>query len=303
MNRIILVGNGFDLAHNLRTSYKHFIEWYWDEWLLKLRKCHTNTIADQLCSFTIRNYPGTWHSHLWSKIPVTSSPKGKEIIGEMMENEDDFITIELCPFLERINTAIETKNWVDIENEYYQCLLKCDENTIKELNKSFEYIKQKLVEYLNTINQYDIINEIKTLMQAPMRKSDISIEGLNFWNDFMRDRCNYSEDKWNQLFSDYEINNGTNLGYIYKDLVGRWGFPNKSHYDLSEIDKMSEPEHYYHTLIPDRTLLLNFNYTTVADKYLTNSERVYTIHIHGELSDSNSIIFGYGDERIRTITA
>lgn len=29
MNRIILIGNGFDLAHGLKTSYKDFIEDYW----------------------------------------------------------------------------------------------------------------------------------------------------------------------------------------------------------------------------------------------------------------------------------
>jgi hypothetical protein len=29
MNRIILIGNGFDLAHGLKTSYKDFLEWFW----------------------------------------------------------------------------------------------------------------------------------------------------------------------------------------------------------------------------------------------------------------------------------
>ena len=28
MNRLIIVGNGFDLAHGVKTSYKDFIEWY-----------------------------------------------------------------------------------------------------------------------------------------------------------------------------------------------------------------------------------------------------------------------------------
>ena len=32
MNRIILVGNGFDLAHGLKTKYEHFINWYWGRW-------------------------------------------------------------------------------------------------------------------------------------------------------------------------------------------------------------------------------------------------------------------------------
>lgn len=80
-------------------------------------------------------------------------------------------------------------------------------------------------------------------------------------------------------------------------MVGRWGFPNKSHYDFNEIDKMSEPELLYHTSIPNRTLLLNFHYTTVADKYLPDAECFSTIHIHGELTAPNSIIFGYGDEK------
>ena len=32
MNRIVLIGNGFDLAHGLKTSYKNFIDWYWKDW-------------------------------------------------------------------------------------------------------------------------------------------------------------------------------------------------------------------------------------------------------------------------------
>ena len=28
LNRLVSIGNGFDLAHGLRTSYKDFIDWY-----------------------------------------------------------------------------------------------------------------------------------------------------------------------------------------------------------------------------------------------------------------------------------
>jgi hypothetical protein len=31
VNRLILVGNGFDLAHGLKTSYKDFIDDFWEE--------------------------------------------------------------------------------------------------------------------------------------------------------------------------------------------------------------------------------------------------------------------------------
>ena len=38
MNRIIIVGNGFDLAHGLKTKYEHFIEWYIMSWVEKNQK-------------------------------------------------------------------------------------------------------------------------------------------------------------------------------------------------------------------------------------------------------------------------
>lgn len=47
-------------------------------------------------------------------------------------------------------------------------------------------------------------------------------------------------------------------------------------------------------------MLLNFNYTNTADLYIPTDERYkhlfYINHIHGDLSNSKSIIFGYGDE-------
>lgn len=29
MNRLVIIGNGFDLAHGLKTKYEDFIDWYW----------------------------------------------------------------------------------------------------------------------------------------------------------------------------------------------------------------------------------------------------------------------------------
>ena len=30
MNRLVIIGNGFDMAHGLKTSYMDFINWYWE---------------------------------------------------------------------------------------------------------------------------------------------------------------------------------------------------------------------------------------------------------------------------------
>lgn len=55
MNRIILIGNGFDKAHNLQTGYEDFINWYWGEWGDKLRGAFSESIDDRLCSFELKD--------------------------------------------------------------------------------------------------------------------------------------------------------------------------------------------------------------------------------------------------------
>mgnify|MGYP003310557740 CR=1 FL=1 len=53
MNRIILIGNGFDLAHGLKTKYEHFIDWYWSEWQIRLINSEKQIEEDALCSFSV----------------------------------------------------------------------------------------------------------------------------------------------------------------------------------------------------------------------------------------------------------
>ena len=50
-------------------------------------------------------------------------------------------------------------------------------------------------------------------------------------------------------------------------------------------------------MLPEKIMLLNFNYTKTARKYLMQDRDVFSInHIHGVLENPDSIIFGYGDE-------
>jgi hypothetical protein len=39
MNRIILIGNGFDLAHGLKTRYADFIDWFWEQETETIKNC------------------------------------------------------------------------------------------------------------------------------------------------------------------------------------------------------------------------------------------------------------------------
>lgn len=55
INRIILVGNGFDLAHGLATRYADFINWYWKQWASCLLRSPHKIETDKLCSFGLKD--------------------------------------------------------------------------------------------------------------------------------------------------------------------------------------------------------------------------------------------------------
>ena len=53
MNRIVLIGNGFDLAHDLKTSYANLIDWYWDMRMKNLQAVDTTKSSDKLCTLEL----------------------------------------------------------------------------------------------------------------------------------------------------------------------------------------------------------------------------------------------------------
>lgn len=71
--------------------------------------------------------------------------------------------------------------------------------------------------------------------------------------------------------------------------------------DLKRLKKQfqetSEIEDVYlkDLILPENILILNFNYTNIADKYVT-CKTAEVNHIHGSLDAPQNMIFGYGDE-------
>ena len=56
MNRIILVGNGFDLAHKLPTKYEDFINWYSQERFKGFENNKSYEDDDILCKLRMKNH-------------------------------------------------------------------------------------------------------------------------------------------------------------------------------------------------------------------------------------------------------
>jgi hypothetical protein len=306
MNRIVLIGNGFDLAHGLPTRYEDFINWYWNYRVAGFYNNHSSVSRDILCEFEIES-PYLWDDY-YKVLSKNHVSKGKEIIDSIIHDEFRAKTrYSFSPFFGNIIKSIETKGWADIENEYYNQLKKCtiegslNQDAVKELNSQLSYITDLLVDYLKWIsNKYKEsirnkkiisiskkfpikIESISDIIYSPINPGDVSVEGQNIVKEFVKDRIkndSYISDKIKQ----YNLNEQDCQNQIKRT---------KEYLEKRGIMPIHLPQFL---TIPDEVLILNFNYTYTAEFPYKLSDIGYKIHIHGDLTDRDSIIFGYGDE-------
>ena len=134
MNRLVIIGNGFDMAHGLKTSYMDFINWYWERRLNAMLTEDSAVSEDCLCKLEIKNTTecANWFNFFFShslRDLITREWKYPpfEIISAFKENADEF-SVTYSHFFGTILQSIETRGWVDIETDYYQLLKECSEN-------------------------------------------------------------------------------------------------------------------------------------------------------------------------------
>ncbi|MDY5630918.1 MAG: AbiH family protein [Bacteroidaceae bacterium] len=262
MNRLVIIGNGFDMAHGLKTSYMDFINWYWEQRLNAMLTEDSAVSEDCLCKLEIKNTTGcaNWFNFFFShslRDLITREWKYPpfEIISAFKENADEF-SVTYSQFFGTILQSIETRGWVDIEYDYYQLLKKCTENpdcgySVKELNEQLAFLQEKLVEYLRSIGTNHYIKELHDAMIEFFDPADFSTEGR-------------------------------------KKALENIGLDIKSY---EEVEYNPEERN---KLIPGRIMLLSFNYTATAKNY--NNFNLEHNFIHGDLEHPKNIIFGYGDE-------
>lgn len=296
MNRIILIGNGFDLAHGLPTRYEDFMNWYWNQWDKQLRISSNKVETDPFCSFVLRNNVGlggwnlVWPYHYQY---ILEQNENRELI-DIVINDKDVCDFSINSVLfSRICKAIESKGWVDIEREYYDLLCNVvlrpeDCNyTLSELNNHLLYVQELLTQYLSSIMPVERFfdEKIRQQIYGRISKKDISISQLPAYYGYIDYLIQHADDEYQRLLCTYGID-GPEKCFKTADLK-----------KLKRFSRSTEIEEIYlkDLIFPANIMLLNFNYTKVADQYGT--AQVSTVnHIHGDLSNPNKIIFGYGDE-------
>lgn len=191
VNRLIIIGNGFDLAHGFKTSFKDFIEDYFYSILKNIQ--NKGKHDDSLISISYKiDYMYDSTPDFGEIKPNLAYVEIKDILknkGLIPERESDFLKI-IC-------NDIETKNWVDIELIYFDLLNKFsnDQKKIKILNNELDFIKKLFKNYLikeiNNNSNFESIRKLdlqfgglfkKQESQLNTIKKDVEIKSVCFLN-------------------------------------------------------------------------------------------------------------------------
>lgn len=274
MNRLVIIGNGFDLAHGLPTRYKDFIDDYWktacDTKGLKTIK-HNSDLVDIDCEFG-----GMYNTFDYEAIDnLNSYDELKKFVERNNQKNSGNFLIDFKNKFFNIISEQSIQNWVDIENIYYEILKARAKGSfvkynypwdVKQLNEELEQVKNLLENYLKdkVLNKYD----------------------LNFTNNQNID--------WTKIYNYLRpISLLSNEGNVLKEFI--------NFEDVKEITEHFDKERKEELV--NNLYFLNFNYTPIATIYsdlLGKDDRIETTinFIHGEVDNKreNKINFGFGDE-------
>lgn len=264
MNRLILIGNGFDLAHGMKTGYNDFIIWYitscfenvvkkgkYEDDFLSIKANTSYYVEQEFGTTDVKQYILD-HYHDGTLADLMECENGNFPTFFFSNDSDNSDTIWTSAFKVNIKSKLlkqmvvncKINNWVDIENLFYDLLKEAlsDKNGSKsdeviELNKSLGLIISELQVYLKNLGRCG--------------------ENNKSFKSIMKDKIQWSE------------------------IVERAPLTSD---DLNDT-------------LPKKTLILNFNYTSTVERYLSNDTNIEINYIHGQLhSEDNPIIFGFGDE-------
>ena len=287
INRLIIIGNGFDLAHGMKTKYKDFVNGYLRQEIGKHRGWDSpKKTEDKLMSIIPSKNPV---EVLHDKYNDNLTPK--ENLDKVRACGYD---IKLSPFFDKIIEDIEEKNWVDIEYAYYEYLRDiCNKpelskkevsEKIDELNGEMKCITSELAKYLRKQDEeYKNTNDAEMILEIirPLRSQEMAVSAEKYWNEFVVQREN------NSSYQDQTKYFRDNDFYV-------------------EPKYKSDDETDVYKLFPEKVFLLSFNYTRYIESKFRNILPTMLVnafdgdqivhHIHGDLNDENSIIFGYGDD-------
>lgn len=298
MNRIILIGNGFDLAHGYETGYKNFIDDFWRDKFSEYTDPDNPIFDNEFFNFQLINFD--YEGKLNSYLSLIKGLETGKVSGEF-KNE----------ILKTISEIDHIDKWVDIENEYYNHLKstinhKYWKKEVKKINAWFKAISDELIKYLEKVSSNsELIDTItKEKISSKMySKLDFNDCSSTYFNKRLRLEVEKFQTnlrrKKNNSSSSVKLSELDERLFTHLNGDDPKSFSKKIRELMLSVDARA-----YFDLSIREVLFLNFNYTNTHTNYKNNqlanrdNSQTLSISIHGALNNKikNPIIFGFGDE-------
>ncbi len=158
-NRLILVGNGFDLALGMKTSYNDFLFWYLRNLLItsvkKKQRFDERNVSTKYFYYKDELTTTYWRTfnHQEMLLKFIDRHDTLEKLQKLLK-ENSTVNIERNSLLFKQIYDSSITSWVDIERTYYQILklnLK-EKKQVKKLNDDFSFLKKQLEVYLTSLD-------------------------------------------------------------------------------------------------------------------------------------------------------
>lgn len=276
MNKLFIIGNGFDLAHGNKTSYLDFFSWYFqkcikkEDWKRADEDPHIFVLEGSLYCFIrsdqikleefISRFDGNnWQ---WDKRKISGANWVNEANKKFKIQPHNTHTFEIFPQNDFCRKLLmkSTTTWVDIEEIFFEELIEIYEKYFKRNStqkNNFELGK----EHLNNLN--NSLNSIKKELVCYLKS--IEKEQKIFDQYFLKLFINEIE---KELLKDsrlIQIPSFTFLSFNYTNTI-------HNYLDRLVIDTKTNPSQF-----PLRNL-------------------IEIISIHGDINKSpEEIVFGFGD--------
>lgn len=274
-NKLILIGNGFDLALGLKTSYKDFLFWLLKSEVLKALENFPQIVTNK--DYTV--YSDFYKEYEYIKYyGFTSNPlfdvlvknrhtiipdsviKCKDL--ETLQDTLKYFDIDIVPknkqsLFQKILELSEV-NWIDIEATYFDLVkesLSSKHNTtnIDKLNEDLEHISERLKEYLrdleidlkmsdadNYVSQfYDFIAK-KDIIEK--QQSDINPKHIYFLNFNYTESLNIILEQSGLKHNDITINQIHSSAFSDKPII--FGFGDEMDEVYKKIEELNDNTYF-----------------------------------------------------------
>lgn len=254
MNRLILIGNGFDLAHKLKTKYEDFL------WNALYQDLTNDDVGNRMFSQQNNKLEISFLNQIHEQ-NISSDFKFNKVIERISTLPANSKLKRHTPrFLNKLD-QFNVSNWVDFEYVYFKLLEEVEEGKnppetvryyLNQINKELDVIKDRLVIYLKGINKDKIErSEIRDVFNSEIKSHSVLLQKSEF-KQSIANKVLYLNFNYTNTVNQYSrsiVNIHGSLGSIDNPIIFGWGD------DMHELYSVLEERNERGYLINSKSIL------------------------------------------------